>query len=146
MRKLIYIIVILGFGLQGYSQIKEKRLTASERKILIDSLSSLPLKPTEISFSGEVFIQSNSSRSVNDGCSGGDFEIPPITFSGFPNVQIISQEWMFQDLINTGGSPLGSGLYVNGNPVSINLNANNSDDNTEGLTWISWTSTGFRDQ
>lgn len=127
------------------SQVTENPLSEQERQKIIDSLSFLPLKQTQINFDDEVFFQS-VSRSVNDGCSGGDFEIAPISVSVFPP-QVISQEWNLIDLINYGGSSsfLGGGLMNNNSGLLYTTDSSNSN-HIQGQTYIQWTSSAYRDQ
>lgn len=147
MKKYIYILVALFFSLNSYSQKRETGLSSIQKDSIINLKKESISNETNIT-NGEYFLKtnSNSSRSVSDGCSGGDFEIPPIeiAWNPFPPT-LVSREWNFHDMINTGGLPYGSGLYTNSNPVLYSSNPSSSD-NTEAQTYIQWTTAGRRDQ
>ncbi|MEZ5048262.1 MAG: hypothetical protein R2766_01290, partial [Saprospiraceae bacterium] len=142
--KLIIVAILVLSTIQIYSQRNESKLSNIDRDSILAN-NSLEFYSSRIS-SDQHNYNSVGSRSVNDACTGGDFEIPPIEISGLPP-QLVSQEWNFHDLVNYGGLPYGSGLVSNTNPVVFERRPDTwYVDNTEMQTFVQWTSTGFRDQ
>lgn len=152
MKKYLILLLTLIFCYTANSQEVEKPLTNAEIQKLRDSLSSLPKNPLKINIDGEVYFQSNTSRSVNDGCTGGDFEIPPIEykFSWPGGATIISQEWNLIDLINTNKPGNWTGFYgdglINNNSGLMYTADPNHSNHVQAQTYIQWTSSAYRDQ